>query len=261
MRRRFGFTLIELLVVVSIIALLIAILLPQIGKARTRARTTVCAANLHALGIGVNCYLDEYGGNFFRYYVDINSSSPLGAGRLWWFGFEKNGPGSTANRPLDKSASPLAPYTSSLDARMQCPDFPYGDGAYFSKFNQHAASYGFNETLGTPDLSKAATRQKFLDRPANIVVFADAVQFDSPKTFNEGAYIVYTSPLTLSGFAHFRHPQGTNGEAQYVMLDGHVESQRLSGGTPANFRTVAGSTTGNLMGETAGTPAAIYGSP
>jgi prepilin-type N-terminal cleavage/methylation domain-containing protein/prepilin-type processing-associated H-X9-DG protein len=51
-----GFTLIELLVVVGIIALLLAILLPVLTRARQEARSTACRANLHSLMTGVIAY-------------------------------------------------------------------------------------------------------------------------------------------------------------------------------------------------------------
>ncbi|MFQ5492366.1 MAG: type II secretion system protein, partial [Phycisphaerae bacterium] len=56
---RVGFTLIELLVVVSIIALLIALLLPSLGTAREQARTAVCLSNLKQIGIASVMYRDE----------------------------------------------------------------------------------------------------------------------------------------------------------------------------------------------------------
>lgn len=51
-----GFTLIELLVVVSIIALLVAILLPALGKAREQARIISCQANCQQIGLLTSMY-------------------------------------------------------------------------------------------------------------------------------------------------------------------------------------------------------------
>ena len=55
-----GFTIVELLVVISIIALLIGILLPAIGKARDKARTTASVSNLRQLAVAHNAYAGDW---------------------------------------------------------------------------------------------------------------------------------------------------------------------------------------------------------
>jgi prepilin-type N-terminal cleavage/methylation domain-containing protein len=59
-----GFTLIELLVVVAIIALLISILLPSLGKAREQARTTLCLSRISQLGKAFLLYSSDFDESF-----------------------------------------------------------------------------------------------------------------------------------------------------------------------------------------------------
>ena len=107
-----GFTLIELLVVISIIALLIALLLPALARARIVALQTVCAANIRSLVQGCFEYAQSNRG---QYPLDFQLNWPVGGLGTY--------PGLTGNVSLAWGVTAL--YTSGIlsnPAFIYCPD-------------------------------------------------------------------------------------------------------------------------------------------
>jgi prepilin-type N-terminal cleavage/methylation domain-containing protein len=75
MSRRSGFTLIELLVVVLIIGILMALLLPALGKARAASRRSAAKATMHTIAMALEKYRED-----FKYYPpdDKLGTTPIG---------------------------------------------------------------------------------------------------------------------------------------------------------------------------------------
>ncbi len=78
-----AFTLIELLVVISIIALLIAMLLPALGAAREAANAARCGSNLRQIGVGLTTYAIDNKGEL-RPYHNGGTPPPLPGARDWF---------------------------------------------------------------------------------------------------------------------------------------------------------------------------------
>ncbi len=70
MKTKKAFTLVELLVVISIIALLLAILMPALGRVKDKAKQVVCASRLHSIGNAIFLYASQ----------NNDSLLPFGAG-------------------------------------------------------------------------------------------------------------------------------------------------------------------------------------
>lgn len=118
-----GFTLIELLVVIAIIAILAAMLLPALARAKGKAKSIASLSNLRQLGLGLTLYRDDAGGRFPGHSL----AAVAGQARVRW-------------------ADLIFPYMQNVDVYLS-PQLRPEEMAYMNKPFAHTAPGGI-ETPG-----------------------------------------------------------------------------------------------------------------
>ncbi len=130
-RTKPGFTLVELLVVIGIIAVLAALLLPALSRAKAAADSAVCKNNLRQLGIGMHMYVGD-----FHAYPAGSSGTALGELRNYAHGkFNQTGANQTSNGTV------VAPPNSIFS----CPGYNRLPGYYtYDRNSVGFGCYGYN---------------------------------------------------------------------------------------------------------------------
>jgi prepilin-type N-terminal cleavage/methylation domain-containing protein/prepilin-type processing-associated H-X9-DG protein len=171
-RSQRGFTLIELLVVVSILALLIALLLPALSRARRQARSAVCSTGLRTLGQGIALYANDYNGAM------VPGRMPKVDSDNWQIEIEggvKYRPTFLAMLGAQLSLPPFAdprPSKNDVDEEGEPGDRQnYAAGAYLCPSvpdwtDERNACYGYNyQFLGNARLRDSATIDSYKNWP------------------------------------------------------------------------------------------------
>ncbi len=235
-KERVNFTLIELLVVVAIIAILAAMLLPALGRAREAGKRSSCISNMKQIGLANNQYAGDYG-DYSCVYSEINQMPPPLC--RYWFGRRiTSGMGGVSK--FDATDGLLSSYVGNDGKVFCCPSFPY-TGELTGVEN--GAGYGYNGYwLGGYKPSGAPGAQAIngcklgsIRRPSAVIAFADAASEDSGM----GDAIAFKPSLLLAvshgipgeeneytdaaGSIHFRHLKS----AVLVWADGHASVENL----------------------------------
>ena len=238
-QRASGFTLIELLVVIAIIAILAAMLLPALAKAKSKAQQTACFSNLKQWGLADSMYVDDNNQVFpwprYQTGSTAQQDNPLWGDVLTFYSLHLGNDAWFNALPSYVGSKPLYAYAvnrtnfNTMKSIFTCPtataqginsaDIPAGSG-YMDPNARPLFNYAMNSKSLANEPSGSILRSQMVVHPSAFVLFSDVRNRSDEKPFYGTAanQAILASPHGYTTRFSARHNQG----GDITFSDGHV---------------------------------------